>query len=277
MLKEYKIWALHQAIKGFNHIINKINESIILEADITALRSRIPNLKYLETGNKDNPGAMDCIKMMKQKHAEEENVDTNQLEKQALRDCLITAYNNEKNRLQSLRGEKIKDPPGIFVNQISHRVFNYDEVQDAITACIQDGILTCCDAVDVRKSLMDALKKLQIKTVETIFNRESNVLDLGPTKISKNMILSKIESIYSDKMNYLNGLSRDKESGCGDCGGRKPSGRSSTPPTVRSAESDRETRSAGGGRIIGGRFVGPGAGKTRRPIVAPGRRPLGRR
>jgi len=253
MLIDYRLWHLHKNLSEANDIIAQVNQFLLKEEDSPGLLpsgttdnsdkgktlskdeaiAHLPKLDYLHRRNDGQPGAQWFID-------EERRINKTpgfNAEKAGIRRCLVVAYKEEEKKQR----EGIKFPPGVIVNKINHRVFNYDQIQDKITELVNNGTLECCDALDIRIALKDKLHQMGKDIIDML----TFPLQLpGKATVEKGAVLSTFERFYRRDMDELR-TERTKEN-CGDCGGFRSSSRWSSPP--RSTPPPRK----GGGGFGGG-------------------------
>lgn len=270
-MMNFQTWYLHRILTEANNVIAQVNQFLYekrffkeeegptleipgrqssrkilpsIEPETSGKKSKkqvmeiLPNLEYLYKRNDGQPGAKWFIEEERRKNADPKF----NAEKAGLRRCLVVAFKEEEKKQR----DGIRFPPGVLVNKINHRIFNYDVIQDKITELIEKEELDCCDAVDIRLALKDKLFKLG----ESILN----ILDF-PLKLSDNVTVSKEElkrtlnKFYRRDIDELH-TERNKQN-CGDCGGFRSSMRWNKPAQQfqqRNAGSNRKPFNRNQGR-----------------------------
>lgn len=198
----------------------------------------LPELGYLYKRDDGQPGAKWFIEEEKKQNSDPHF----NAEKAGIRRCLIVAFKDE----QSKQRDGIRFPPGVLVNKINHRVFNYDTIQDKITELVNKKELDCCDAVDIRLALKDKLFKLG----EGILSLLTFPLKLpGDIQVDKEDLRETLQRFYRRDIGELQ--AERKKQNCGDCGGFRASMRWKQPSQQQSQQ-----RNTGGGRRPFGRNQG---------------------
>lgn len=230
----FQTWYFHRIVNEVNVIIDQVNRFIKEETDPTGdlntsnkakVTASLPQLGY--RGGPD--GVLPYFEIEKNKS-------------EAIRQCIIDAFKKER-ELQRKRGDDIRFPPGVVVNKINHRIFNYDIIQDKITEFVNSGTLDCCDAVDIRLALKDKLFQLGKNIIHTI----RFPLELGDKVLEKREIEQTLLRFYKRDIDELQ-EERNKND-CGNCGG----GRSSEKwgkPQQRQSRPQQQPQAVGGNRPL---------------------------
>lgn len=243
MLSNYKIWCLQNAINETNLIIDDFNRFLVAqyrrrlfwEGNVSVTVAphlkknlqnspkklqkseaeiKLPKLGYLHRRRDGQPGAQWFID-------EEKKNQTPNPEKVGIQKCILKAYKDEA----SVQREGIRFAPGVIANKINHRVLNYDQIQDKITAMINNGDLDCCDALNIRIALQD--KKFTMgRAVIEMLDFPLRLHD-GKT-LSHSEVYSTYERFYRRDIDKL--LGERRQENCGDCGGERSSVRNSQNP-----------------------------------------------
>ncbi len=254
---DYQLWKLHQTLNETNSFISQVNgfliaqtrrrffwedetgKTIDLPGDEGAREVRpatakkgltraeaeaqLPKLEYLYKRNDGQPGAAWFIEDEKKRNP----APGFNAEKAGIRQCLVSSYKDEE-KLQKRRGDEIRFPAGVIVNKLSHRVFNYDQIQDKITELVNKGELECCDALDIRIALKDKLHQLGVQVIDML----TYPLKMpGGVQIEKDDVSVTFERFYRRDMDEFRAEKRKED--CGDCGGFRSSARWGPKPAPK--------------------------------------------
>jgi hypothetical protein len=217
MLADFKLWRIYTPLREANAIIGELNK-IIKEEDgkkFSALEalSMVPKIEYLGNYRGKN-GA--------KKFIEEAGGD----ERSGITNCLKTAFLEEEDVQARFGG--IKFPPGVIVNKIEHRIFNYDTVQDTVSKMVEDGRLDCCTAIIVRMKLKEKLHRMSEGIIRML---------KYPFKLTETQIITNPNALLQTNTRFLerdiNKLQEEKtKAGCGNCGGGRSSARWKPTPAI---------------------------------------------
>jgi hypothetical protein len=279
MLVDYQLWRLHKTLSEANDIIANVNRHLVAqqrkrffwEEDKGVIEipgdeeegkvyptdtsttptqkklskaeamAQLPKLGYLYKRSDGQPGAQWYIDEEKKKNTDPKF----NAEKAGIRQCLVVAFKEEEKKQR----DGIRFPPGVIVNKINHRVFNYDQIQDKITELVNKEELDCCDALNIRIALKDKLHELGRHVIDML---NFPLKMPGNVQIDKNEVEDTFERFYRRDMGELQGERRKQD--CGDCGGFRSSSRWQQPQQQRPQRSlpPRGT-SRMGGRTFGRR------------------------
>ncbi len=252
---DFQLWRLHETLNEANAIIHDVNCLLVAQKrrkwfweddrsstptvtkpdtqqrqqapepkklSVDEARSKLPELGYLLKRKDGQPGAQSFIDIEKTRIK-----DTAGAEKAGIRACLIRAFKDE----QAVQRDGIRFPPGVIVNKINHRVFNYDEIQDKITELVDKNELDCCDAIKLRMRLKDKMHQLGLEVLDMI---KFPLKVGGGVEVDGPDTYSTLDRFYRRDIGELR--TQQGISGCGDCGGGRSSARWQAPVQQRQTQ-----------------------------------------
>jgi hypothetical protein len=110
---------------------------------------------------------------------------------------VVKGYKKEV-RIQSIWGG-IRNPPAVMQNKIRHDLTNYDEVRDALTQALREGVLDLEFVLDVREELV----KMAHEICEWIINILPGVICVEKMAVSSKQLRKANDGYLSKESRHL--------------------------------------------------------------------------